>query len=214
MILSKNQFIQWFADNRKKFTTTKVEGIWEDWDRTLKIIPVQRQPEFFAQCAHESGNFLYTAESLNYLSPNRIMQIFPRKVKTYDFALTLVNAPIALANVVYRDHKHLGNNSEGAKELYKKGWLVHDFRGQGYIQLTGYNNWNAFKNDTGIDCFKEKDFFIKRPWMASSYFWFKNYLDYEYDMKSMTKKINGGYNGLDDRIKIFKQLLKIMKSIR
>ena len=213
MILNKNQFYQWFADYNKRFSES-VEDVWKGWNRTLKIIPVNRQPEFFAHCAHESSRFRLKAENLNYTNAKRIMQVFPRKVKDIQFAKTLVRAPRALAKAVYYNHSSLGNNSPGAKELYNQGFNVWNFRGQGYIQLTGYNNWLSFYNDTNIDCFEEMDFFIKRPWMASAYFWFKNYLDYEYDMKSMTKKINGGYNGLDDRIKIFKQLLKIMKSIR
>ena len=187
---------------------------WEDWTTVVGFtLPVLRQPEFLAQCAYESNYFRSNQEDLNYSSAKRILQVFGSRIKK-EHADALTNNPRALAKDAYLDHPHLGNNSKEAKELYSKGWEVWDFRGQGYIQLTGFYNWKRFQKETGINCFSDKEFFIKRPWLASAYFWKLNDLDYEVDMKEMTKKINGGLNGYKERVETLKSILKIMSKNR
>lgn len=210
MQITKDQFLAWEGFYAKG-TPEEASDLWETFDRAVNnIIPVQRQPEFLAQCAYESAYFRLKDENLRYKTPQRIMKVFKR-VKTLKQAKRLIKNPKALAKAAYYSHPSLGNNSEGAKALYKVGWIVWDFRGQGWIQLTGYDNWESFKKDTGIDCFQNKTYFMDHPWEASAYFWKKNDLDYCPNMKSMTRKINGGYNGVANREKILRQIYQTMR---
>ena len=187
---------------------------WRAWDRAVNLIlPVKRQPEFLAQCAYESCYFISVDENLKYTTTKRILAVFGKRIRDKEQAKKLLRNPEGLAEAAYRNHPHLGNNSKGAIELYKKGWKVWDFRGQGYIQITGYNNWQTFHEDTGIDCFKNKSYFMQHPWLSSAYFWKKYDIDYLPTMEDMTKKINGGINGLKERFKIYKDILKAMKTV-
>ena len=216
MKISKNKFLQWIDLNPNN-PCLPPNKLWSDWDKMVNnVFEIQRQPEFFAQCAYESNHFKRLDENLNYTTVDRIRAVFGRnpeiRNKTNAEVEMLLHNPKALAAVVYHDHPHLGNDSGGAKDLYKKGWKTWDFRGQGFIQLTGYNNWKSFKEDTKIDCFKDKKYFQKHPWAASGYYWVLHDLDYALDMKEMTKIINGGYNGLQARIDILKTVYSIMKT--
>lgn len=91
--------------------------------------------EFFANLLEESGCFLRYEENLTYTTPERLMQVWPRRFKTRDSAIPFTNNPKALAMLVYGKRQELGNLSR------EDGWL---FRGAGPIQITGRGNFTAF----------------------------------------------------------------------
>ena len=209
MKLPKEVFFNWF-DKNTHYSSDCKNKIWNDWNTSVNDIfksGIHRQPEFFIQCAFESQNFKRTEENLHYTTPDRILKVFRKYVKTLNNAKKLVKNPVALAECVYGSR--MGNNSEGAKDLYKKGWSPFDFRGQGYIQLTGYDNWKLFNDMTGVNCFESRTYFIDNPWLASGFFWTYHKLDYVPGVQEQTKIINGGYSGLQARKILFKNLLKL-----
>ena len=210
MKIEKDDFKTWF--NLRGYDDDQVKKQWSAWDLVVNKIfsaGIKRQPEFFIQCAYESAYFKRVCENLNYSSPDRILKVFRSRVRTLSKAKKLVKNPAGLAHAVYG--KMLGNDSAKAKALYKAGWSVFNFRGTGYIQLTGFENWLDFKKQTGVDCFKDKDYFIKNPWEASGFYWVRHKLDYKPGIKEQTRAINGpACHGLKQREKLYKELLKIM----
>ena len=188
------------------------EKAWKRWNRIVNdIISVEKQPEFLSQCLYESQGLRYTEENLNYTTQKRIRQIFGKRVSHLPSVNVLVNNPKLLAKTVYYHHKGLGNDCPEAEKLYKKGWSVWDFRGQGYLQLTGFANWKAFRDDTGVNCFKDKLYFSKNPWIGSAYYWNKHNLDYYADFSLITRIINGGKIGLAARKSILHDIYKKMR---
>ena len=174
---------------------------------TFKITSPQVLAHFLAQCAHESGNFRYTRENLNY-SAERLLKIFP-KYFSKDTAEIAANKPEVIANIVYSNRGGNGNRQSG------QGWL---YRGRGYLQLSLRDNYRAFGQYIGVDLLTNPDlvatkypllsaawfFEIKKLWQIASVG-----IDNETIIK-ITKIINGGTNGLDDRIsktKIFNSFL-------
>ena len=210
MKIEKEHFEKWFK--LRGHDKEEIQTHWSAWDIVVNNIfsaGIKRQPEFFIQCAYESSYFKRVCENLNYSSPDRILKVFRSRVRTLSKAKKLIRNPVALAEAVYG--KMLGNNSTKAKALYKKGWTVFNFRGTGYIQLTGFENWQDFKKQTGVDCFQDKDYFIDHPWEASGFYWVRHKLDYLPGIKEQTRAINGpACHGLGQRKKLFKELLKIM----
>lgn len=173
-----------------------------------------RRAHFLAQVAHESGGFKYTEEKLKYSDVNRIALIFKNDVDTNDdkmvsaaeleFVKQYVNNPQALANFVYANQNGNGDEASG------DGWK---FRGRGYIQLTGRSNYAAFSQSCGDDCVSFPDLVAgKYALTSAAWFFQKNNINSISDLGSsdavvqrVTKKVNGGTHGLDDRIKLFKQ---------
>ena len=208
MILNKKAFYRWFKE--RGVVQNIIEKHWHQWDLVINNIftlGIQRQPEFFIQCAYESGYFKRVCENLNYSTADRILKVFGKKrIGSLKKAKALVKKPEDLSVAVYGSR--LGNDSVGARRLYKQGWSVFDFRGTGYIQLTGYKNWSDFKTQTGVNCFQDREYFIKNPWEASGFYWVRHKLDYLPGVREQTRAINGGYNGLKTREKLFKDLLK------
>ncbi len=96
---------------------------------------------FLAQCAHESGNFKCKEENLNY-SSKALLAVFPKYFKNIDEANKCARKPEEIANKVYANR--MGNGDESSKEGYK-------YRGRGYIQLTGKNNYENFAKCIGKD---------------------------------------------------------------
>lgn len=153
---------------------------------------------FFAQCAHESGGFKYKAENLNY-SADALLRVFPRYFKDRD-PNEYARNPEKIANVVYNDANRsekgkLGNTEPG------DGWK---FRGRGYIQLTGKNNYQKFADWKGCSLDDAVNGCETDAGALESavYFWDTNNLNRFADADDIvgsTKVINGGTNGLADR---------------
>ena len=162
-----------------------------------------RLAHFLAQCGHESGGFRLTQENLNY-SAKGLMGIFKKYFPTQALADAYARKPEKIANKVYGGR--MGNGLEASGEGYK-------FRGRGYIQLTGKQNYTAFDLAVEDDILANPDLVSSKHALASAaWFWKKNGLNLIADTGSssevvtkITKRVNGGTIGLPDRIKHFKE---------
>jgi putative chitinase len=165
----------------------------------LYNLPPKRAAHLLGQAAHESGNFMLSEENLYYRAET-MMRVWPSRYKTLEDAEPYARDPEALANNTYANR--MGNGSEASGD----GWK---FRGRGFIQLTGYNNYKAFAEHIGRDSLiDDPDPVGDELAMDSAIFFFeKNGLfeiaDQGVDedtIKTITKRVNGGYHGLEDRI--------------
>ena len=160
---------------------------------------------FIAQCGHESGGWRTFSENLNY-SAKALDAIFGKYfVRAGRDAEDYARQPEKIANVVYAGR--MGNVNEG------DGWK---FRGRGPIQLTGHDNYKSFANDMDVDVLDNPDLVSEDKeiaLMSAIWFWNKNKLN-QYadsgDIKTMTKRINGGYIGLEDRIHHYKEAMEML----
>jgi putative chitinase len=167
-----------------------------------------RLAHFLAQCGHESGGFRATQENLNY-SAKGLMGIFRKYFPSEALANSYARQPAKIAAKVYGNR--MGNGPESSGEGYK-------FRGRGYIQLTGKENYTAFGKSIGEDMTANPDK-VAGPYALLSAAWFfsKNGLHRMADegasdavVTKITKRVNGGTIGLPDRIKHFKEYYKLL----
>lgn len=167
-----------------------------------------RLAHFLAQCGHESGGWKATSENLNYSSKG-LLGIFPRYF-TPALAEQYARKPEAIASRVYGGR--MGNGAEATKEGFK-------FRGRGYIQLTGKDNYSAFDKFVPEEILANPDLVAtKYPLMSAAWFFNKNGLwsicDKGADqgtVTAVTKRVNGGTIGLPDRIKHFNEYYNLLK---
>jgi len=168
-----------------------------------------RLAHFLAQCGHESGGWRATSENLNYSSKG-LMGIFKKYFPTLALAEQYARKPEAIASRVYGGR--MGNGAEATKEGFK-------FRGRGYIQLTGKDNYKAFDAFVPEEIINNPDLVAtKYPLMSAAWFFNKNGLwticDKGADqgtVTAVTKRVNGGTIGLPDRIKHFNEYYNLLK---
>jgi putative chitinase len=161
-----------------------------------------RLAHFLAQCAHESGNFKATKENLNYGAAG-LLSIFKKYFSTEALAKSYERQPEKIANRVYASR--MGNGDEKSGEGFA-------FRGRGYIQLTGKDNYKAFDAIVPEDILANPDLVAtKYPLLSAAWFWNKTSLNAladkgatDADVTAITKRVNGGTHGLPDRITKFK----------
>jgi len=122
-----------------------------------------RLAHFLAQCALESANFTAVAENLNY-SAQRLLQVFPKYFKNVD-ANAYARNPQKIGSRVYANR--MGNGDEASGDGFK-------YRGRGYIQLTGKNNYQSFTNHIGEDCVANPDLVATKYPLASAGFFFNS----------------------------------------
>jgi len=147
------------------------------------------------QCAHESANFTALKENLNY-SAEGLTKVWPKRFPSLDAAQPYHRNPEKIANKVYADR--MGNGDEASGEGFK-------YRGRGLIQLTGKTNYQLASDSLGVDFIEEPDLVSTPKYAAltAGWFWDKNNLNELADAQNwtgLTKKINGGTHGLEDRI--------------
>ncbi len=167
-----------------------------------------RLAHFLAQCGHESGGFRVTQENLNY-SAKGLAGIFKKYFPTEAAAAAYARNPQKIANKVYANR--MANGSEASGDGYK-------FRGRGYIQLTGRDNYTQFGKAIGEDIASNPDVVSsKYALLSAAWFWSKNGLNKLADggatdtvVTSITKRVNGGTIGLPDRIKHFKEYYHLL----
>ena len=167
-----------------------------------------RVAHFLAQCGHESGGFRVTSENLNY-SAKGLMGIFKKYFPTEAIANQYARQPQKIANKVYANR--MANGSEASGDGFK-------FRGRGYIQLTGRDNYTQFGKAIGEDIANNPDVVSgKYALLSAAWFWSKNGLNKLADggatdavVTSITKRVNGGTIGLADRIKHFKEYYHLL----
>jgi putative chitinase len=167
-----------------------------------------RLAHFLAQCGHESGGFKVVNENLNY-GAKGLRGIFGKYFPTDEKALLFERKPEKIANVVYASR--MGNGDEASGEGYK-------FRGRGYIQLTGKANYTEFGKSINEDMTATPDLVAtKYPLLSAAWFFSKNGLNAVADkgndvatVTAVTKRVNGGTIGLDDRIKHFNEFYALL----
>ena len=164
-----------------------------------------RQAAFIGQCAHESMNFKVLEENLNY-SAEALMRTWPSRFPTMEVAKQYARNPEKIANKVYGGR--MGNGTEETGD----GWLYH---GRGLIQLTGKDNYTLAGDALNMDFIHSPDYVLvpKYAALTAGWYWNKRQLNKEADAKDytgMTKKINGGTIGLDDRIAHIKHAQEVL----
>lgn len=183
-------------------------------DALSKLLPdyeintPQRIAAFMAQCSHESGGFKFLSENLNY-SAATLRRIFPRYFPSDDMAnqyARLPNKAEAIANLVYASR--MGNGPPESGDGYR-------FRGRGLIQLTGRDNYTFFAGSLGISVEEASEYLETFEGAAQSacWFWETNNLNQwadAGDILTLTKRINGGTIGLEDRIKHYQHALHVL----
>lgn len=168
----------------------------------------QRMAAFIAQCAHESGSFMFLTENLNYRwqSLRKVFpKYFPDDAIAQDYA-SKANKQEAIANRIYASR--MGNGPEESGDGYR-------FRGRGLIQLTGRSNYTWFAASLEISPEEATEYLTTFEGAAQSacWFWETNKLNQwadKGDILTLTKRINGGTIGLDDRIKHYEHALHIL----
>jgi putative chitinase len=168
-----------------------------------------RLAHFLAQAGHESGGFKAVNENLNY-GAKGLLGIFKKYFPTPEKAALYERKPEKIANLVYGSR--MGNGPETSGE----GWK---FRGRGYIQLTGKDNYKAFDAVVAESIVDNPDLVAtKYPLLSAAWFFHKNGLHKIADggatdavVTSVTKRVNGGTIGLPDRIKHFKEYYNLLK---
>jgi len=158
----------------------------------------ERGAHLLGQIVHESASFKLTRENLNY-SVEAMMRVWPSRFPTEESAKPYSRNPKALAEKVYFDR--MGNDTKEKASLYI---------GRGFLQLTGYNNVRAFASDMRVPEVLSNPTLLEEDYAMETAIWFfrKNNLWKICDegvsdgvIKKLTKRINGGYTGLDHRIK-------------
>jgi putative chitinase len=189
----------------------------------FSISTPQRIAGFLSQCAHESGGFERLPENLNYSAdgmagiwPKRFAVLGPDgkpvkkdgKNQPNKFALALHRKPEMIANVVYSNRMGNGPTESG------EGWK---YRGRGLKQLTGKDNHRACSAGLGVDLVSNPDLLLEPVYAARSaaWFWSTNkcnvFADAE-DIEGLTRKINGGLIGIDDRKKRYASAMQSMQA--
>jgi len=188
-------------------------GIPQGWDTALNatfdkfgIDTPARQASFIGQCSHECNNFRTLEENLNYKA-EALMRLWPTRFTTIEIANQYAKNPQKIANKVYADR--MGNRDEASGDGYR-------FRGRGCIQLTGHANYFHAGASCGVDFVMQPDLVATPQYaaMTAGWFWSTHDLNQFADLQdyvTMTKRINGGTIGLEERITKIQNVLNILK---
>ena len=196
-------------DQLKQMVKNKhIEHWYECFEQLLPDYDIntpQRVAAFVAQCAHESGNFVFIEENLNYKAAS-LRRVFPKYFPDDAIAAAYANKPQMIANRVYANR--MGNGDEASGDGYK-------YRGRGLIQLTGKDNYTFFAGSLGITVEEAAEYMGTFEGAAQSacFFWETNNLNQwadRGDILTLTKRINGGTIGLEDRIKHYNHACHIL----
>jgi putative chitinase len=184
----------------------------EHWHEALiQLLPdydintPQRIAGFVAQCAHESNGFTAIKENLNY-RPESLMKLFAKYFPTLDSAQAYAHQQEKIANKIYANR--MGNGDEASGDGYK-------FCGRGLIQITGRDNYQSFADSLQMSIDDVPDYLATFEGAAQSacWFWENNNLNKwadQGDILTLTKKINGGTIGLEDRKAHYDHALRVM----
>ena len=172
------------------------------------IISVPRVAAFLAQTAHESGNYKTLKENLNYRAET-LRKVFPKYFPTDELAQEYANKPNkqeAIANRVYANR--MGNGDEESGDGFR-------YCGRGLIQLTGKNNYTAFAESLEMPVEDVPEYLatFEGAVQSACWFWETNNLNQwadKGDILTLTKRINGGTIGLEDRIKHYNHALHVL----
>lgn len=200
--LTKEQLSQIISDNQNL----------NEWHEALcKLLPdydiatPERVAAFLAQCAHESGGFKTLKENLNYRWES-LRRVFPKYFPTDELARQYAHNQEAIASRAYANR--MGNGNEESKDGFK-------YCGRGLIQLTGKNNYQAFADsiETPVEDIPEYLATFEGAVQSACWFWETNNLNRFADVgdiRGLTRAINGGEIGLDDRIKHYRHAMSVL----
>ena len=187
----------------------------DNWHQALSVLlpdydinTPKRVAAFVAQCAHESGGFMVLKENLNYKAAS-LRKLFGKYFPTDELAQQYASKPNkqeAIANRIYASR--MGNGDEASGDGYK-------YCGRGLIQLTGKSNYMAFAESLEISPEEAAEYLATFEGAAQSacWFWETNNLNQwadRGDIVTLTKRINGGTIGLEDRIKHYEHALHVL----
>jgi putative chitinase len=191
-MIPKNPYVdQWF------------EAIYEILPE-YEITTPQRVAAFLAQCAHESGGFVFLKENLNYKAAS-LRRVFPKYFPDDAIAAQYAGKGEMIANRVYANR--MGNGDEASGDGFR-------YCGRGLIQLTGKNNYTFFAGSLDIPVEEASEYLqtFEGAVQSACFFWEQNKLNQwadAGDILTLTKRINGGTIGLEDRIKHYEHALHI-----
>ena len=163
------------------------------------------QAAFIGQCGHECGNFKILEENLNYRAAT-LMKLWPKRFPTQEIANEYSGKPSRIANKVYASR--MGNRDESSGDGYR-------FRGRGCIQLTGSDNYHHAGSSLGVDFWANPDLVATPKYAALTAGWFWdthkcNDATQAQDWVKLTKIINGGIIGIEERLKHINQALSVL----
>lgn len=185
--------------NAEQLSRLKIGPEWvpalNDTFEQFNIISPRQQAAFIGQCSHECGNFKILEENLNYRAAT-LMKLWPKRFPTLEIANQYAGQPKRIANKVYADR--MGNRDEASGDGYR-------FRGRGCIQLTGASSYFHAGKALGVDFWLDPDLVATPKYAALTAGWFWSThgcgkLAEFSDWVKLTKVINGGTIGLDDRV--------------
>jgi putative chitinase len=191
-MIPKNPYVdQWF------------EAIYEILPE-YEITTPQRVAAFLAQCAHESGGFVFLKENLNYKAAS-LRRVFPKYFPDDAIAAQYAGKGEMIANRVYANR--MGNGPEESGDGFR-------YCGRGLIQLTGKNNYTFFAGSLDIPVEEASEYLqtFEGAVQSACFFWEQNKLNQwadAGDILTLTKRINGGTIGLEDRVKHYNHALHI-----
>ena len=191
-MIPKNPYVdQWF------------EAIYEILPE-YEITTPQRVAAFLAQCAHESGGFVFLKENLNYKAAS-LRRVFPKYFPNEEIASQYAGKGEMIANRVYANR--MGNGDEASGDGFR-------YCGRGLIQLTGKNNYTFFAGSLDIPVEEASEYLqtFEGAVQSACFFWEQNKLNQwadAGDILTLTKRINGGTIGLEDRVKHYNHALHI-----
>ena len=181
-----------------------VDALNETFSR-FNITTNNQKAMFIGQCSHECGNFRLLEENLNYRAET-LMKLWPKRFPSLEFAKQYEKNPRKIANSVYANR--MGNRDEASGDGYR-------FRGRGALQCTGHSTYFHAGKALGVDFVMQPDLVATPKYAALTAGWFwdthklnppSDALDYT----KVTKIINGGTIGLDDRIKHVQHALAVL----
>ena len=192
-IIPKNQYVSYWY--------TALQQLLPQYE----INTPDRIAAFLAQCAHESGGFVFIKENLNYRWQS-LRKVFPKYFPTDALAQQYEKQPQKIANRVYANR--MGNGPEESGDGYK-------FCGRGLIQVTGRDNYSWFAASLQISPEEASEYMETFEGAAQSacWFWESNNLNQwadKQDILTLTKRINGGTLGLEDRKKHYEHCLHVL----
>ena len=191
-MLPKNQYLQNWYD--------ALAAILPEYD----INTPQRVAAFLAQCAHESGGFVFLKENLNYKAAS-LRKVFPKYFPDDAIAAAYAGKGEMIANRVYANR--MGNGDEASGDGFR-------YCGRGLIQLTGKDNYTFFAASIEVPVEEASEYLqtFEGAVQSACFFWDQNNLNQwadKGDILTLTKRINGGTIGLEDRIKHYEHALHI-----
>ena len=194
-----------------QLTKMKIDPKWVDpLNETFERFDISnpnRQAAFIGQCGHECGNFRVLEENLNYKAAT-LMKLWAKRFPTLEIANQYAGNPKKIANMVYANR--MNNRDEASGDGYR-------FRGRGCIQTTGHANYFHAGQAIGVDFVMEPDLVANPKYAAltAGFFWSThglNTLADNKDHRAITKRINGGFIGLEDRIEHTRMAFAVLTS--